>query len=71
MLLVMQNTNGHCYFQGFMRHLDTLVGGSYYLYISEILTSISLTIGPNLPKNDVIIAVNWTGKNRNILNALF
>ena len=90
MLSAMQNINGHCCSQDFMKLLDiqvciikcfsiltylnhTLLWLIFYILfiihflfwsffiIQNVYKSSFLFLGPNLPKNDVIIAVNWTG----------
>lgn len=61
----MRNTSGHCCFPVFTKHTGKhtrrcQIQARRYSKFSMILSS-PRNSGPNLPKNDVIIAVNWTG----------
>lgn len=54
----MLSTSGHYCFLDFMK----LIGkGSLHFFFFSSLFFLLRNSGPNLPKNDVIIAVNWTG----------
>lgn len=61
----MQSISGHCCFHDSTKHiggffasrsLNPRIFTQFFLFPSSNRNS-----GPNLPKNDVIIAVNWTG----------
>jgi len=56
----MLDSNGHCYFHDSLRHSKCQV--CFHQDISKIFHLIcEIFKGPTLARNDVIIAVNWTG----------
>lgn len=65
----MRNISGHYCFLVFMKHIGKKRSPhTIFIFIFIALLSRSYLLfrfcrnsGPNLPKNDVIIAVNWTG----------
>mgnify|MGYP002716309326 CR=1 FL=1 len=60
----MPNSNGLFYFLDFTKLIETQVCILHILLVYlefSFLIIFFLISGPNLPKNDVIIAVNWTG----------
>lgn len=59
----MLNTNGRCCFPDSMKHTGKQINKVRFVNVTTDLIPFKTTrnSGPNLPKNDVIIAVNWTG----------
>ena len=58
---LLRSTFSHFYYHFYFMCIFSFYSQFYFLPAAALYKRPVMLLGPNLPKNDVIIAVNWTG----------